>query len=129
VAKHDLGHCILPVLSPGRRIERIIAQAAAMRRTAVLWYEVGKAKQGGGTMPRVSEIEEPGGDPVLTEIFEQERAVFGGLLNPTKVMAHCPPILRAAKLLGASIEQSGQLPKALLSLVNFRVASINGCPF
>ena len=44
-------------------------------------------------------------------------------------MAHCPPILRAAKLLGASIEQSGQLPKVLLSLVNFRVASINGCPF
>jgi alkylhydroperoxidase family enzyme len=80
-------------------------------------------------MPRVSEIEEPGGDPVLTQIFEQERAVFGDLLSPTKVMAHCPPILRAAKLLGASIEQSGQLPKALLSLVNFRVASINGCPF
>lgn len=48
-------------------------------------------------MPRVSEIEEPGGDPVLTRIFEQERAAFGDLLNPTKVMAHCPPILRAAK--------------------------------
>lgn len=80
-------------------------------------------------MPRVSEIEEPGGDPVLKDIFERERAVFGDLLNPTKVMAHCPPILRAAKALGASIEQSGQLPKALLALVNFRVASINGCPF
>jgi len=44
-------------------------------------------------------------------------------------MAHCPPILRAAKLLGASIEQSGQLPKALLPLIYLRVASINGCPF
>jgi alkylhydroperoxidase family enzyme len=115
--------------APCPSIERIIAQVAAMRRAAVLWYKVGKAKQGGGTMPRVREIEEPGGDLVLTQIFEQERTVFGGLLNPTKVMAHCPPILRAAKLLGASIEQSGQLPKALLSLVNFRVASINGCPF
>ncbi len=80
-------------------------------------------------MPRVSEIEDSGGDPVLKEIFEREREMFGGLLNPTKVMAHCPPILRAAKLLGASIEQSGQLPKELLALVNFRVASINGCPF
>jgi alkylhydroperoxidase family enzyme len=80
-------------------------------------------------MPRVSEIEDAGGDRVLDEIFEKERAAFGDLLNPTKVMAHCPPILRAAKLLGASIEQSGQLPKALLALVNFRVASINGCPF
>lgn len=80
-------------------------------------------------MPRVSEIEEDGGDPVLKELFEKERAVFGGVLNTTKVMAHCPPILRAAKLLGASIEQSGQLPKALVSLVSLRVAAINGCPF
>jgi len=44
-------------------------------------------------------------------------------------MAHCPPILRAVKLLGASIEQSGQLPKTLVSLVSLRVAAINGCPF
>jgi alkylhydroperoxidase family enzyme len=80
-------------------------------------------------MPRISEIEEDGGDPVLNELFEKERAVFGGLLNTTKVMAHCPPILRAAKLLGASIEQSGLLPKALVSLVSLRVAAINGCPF
>jgi len=80
-------------------------------------------------MPRVREIEEPGDDPVLKDIFEKERGVFGDLLNPTKVMAHCPPILRAAKLLGASIDQSGLLPKSLLALVNFRVASINGCPF
>jgi alkylhydroperoxidase family enzyme len=80
-------------------------------------------------MPRISEIEEPGDDPILTQIFEREREAFGDLLNPTKIMAHCPPILRAAKMLGASIDQSGQLPKALLSLVNFRVASINGCPF
>jgi alkylhydroperoxidase family enzyme len=80
-------------------------------------------------MPRVSEIEEDGDDPVLKELFDKERAVFGGVLNTTKVMAHCPPILRAAKLLGAAIEQSGQLPKALVALVSLRVAAINGCPF
>jgi hypothetical protein len=49
-------------------------------------------------MPRVSEIEEDGGDPTLVAAFEKEREIFGDLLNPTKVMAHCPPILRAAKL-------------------------------
>jgi alkylhydroperoxidase family enzyme len=80
-------------------------------------------------MPRVSEIENDGGDPTLAAAFEKEREIFGGLLNPTKVMAHCPPILRAAKLLGASIEQSGQLPKELPPLIYLRVASINGCPF
>lgn len=80
-------------------------------------------------MPRVTEIEESGGDEILADIFKSDFARFGGLLNPTKVMAHCPPILRAAKLLSASIEQSGRLPKSLLALVYLRVASINGCPF
>ena len=80
-------------------------------------------------MPRVSEIEEDGGDPTLAEVFRRQREMFGDLLNPTKVMAHCPPILRAAGALGAAIEQSGQLPKGLLPLVYLRVATLNGCPF
>jgi len=80
-------------------------------------------------MPRVREIEDAGGDAALAEAFETERARLGDLLNPTKVMAHCPPILVAAKALGAAIERSGQLPKGLLPLVYLRVSSINGCPF
>ena len=63
-------------------------------------------------MPRVREIEDDGGDPILNEIF-----------------AHCPPIMKAAKQLSASIEKSGRLPAALVPLVYLRVALINGCPF
>jgi alkylhydroperoxidase family enzyme len=80
-------------------------------------------------MPRVKEIEDAAGDPVLENLFEKERAVYGYVLNSTKVMAHCPPILRAAKLLSASIAQSGTLPKGLADLISLRVAAINGCPF
>jgi alkylhydroperoxidase family enzyme len=80
-------------------------------------------------MPRVREIEDAAGDPALEEMFKAERERMGGLLNPTKILAHCPPILRAAKALGASIAQSGQLPAVLVALICFRVASINGCPF
>lgn len=80
-------------------------------------------------MPRIREIEGAGGDVILADAFQRERELFGDLLNPTKIMAHCPPILRAAKALGAAIEQSGQLPKGLLPLVYLRVASLNGCPF
>ena len=80
-------------------------------------------------MPRVREIDDDGGDPILKEIFAREREIFGDLLNPTKVLAHCPPILKAAKQLGASIEKSGRLPAALVPLINLRVAQINGCPF
>lgn len=80
-------------------------------------------------MPRVSEIEDDGGDPILEEVFARERELFGGLLNSTKVYAHCPPILKAAKQLSVSIEKSGLLPADLLPLVYLRVALINGCPF
>src|SRR5882762_2022223 len=61
--------------------------------------------------------------------LHKEREIFGGLLNTTKVFAHCPPIMKAAKQLGASIEKSGRLPGALVPLVYLRVALINGCPF
>lgn len=80
-------------------------------------------------MPRVREIEDDGGDPILKEVFAGQRERLGGLLNTTKVMAHCPPILKAAGALGAAIEQSGQLPKGFVPLVNLRVATLNGCPF
>jgi alkylhydroperoxidase family enzyme len=80
-------------------------------------------------MPRVKEIEEARGDPLLEELFAKERAIYGHLVNPTKVMAHCPPILRATKMLGAAIAESGTLPKGLVPLVSLHVAAINGCPF
>ncbi|MGH7333630.1 MAG: hypothetical protein ACREKS_12975 [Candidatus Rokuibacteriota bacterium] len=80
-------------------------------------------------MPRVREIEEPGHDSILREQFERDRQLFGFVLNTTKVQAHCPPILKAAKQLSAAMEKSGRLPAELLALVYLRVAQINGCPF
>lgn len=80
-------------------------------------------------MPRVREISEAGHNPALIEIFDRERSHFGDVLNTTKVMAHCPPILQAAKEFGAAIEKSGLLPASLRPLVYLRVATLNGCPF
>jgi alkylhydroperoxidase family enzyme len=80
-------------------------------------------------MPRVRDLSEDGGDPLLAEIFSKERQAFGDLMNPTKVMAHCPPIMVAAKRLSAAVEKSNRLPAQLRALVYLRVATINGCPF
>lgn len=80
-------------------------------------------------MPRVREIEDPGDDPILKETWAREQEVFGAILNPTKVQAHTPGIMRAAKQLSAAVERSGLLPPQLLALVYLRVARINGCPF
>jgi len=80
-------------------------------------------------MPRVREIDDAGDDPILNEIFPKEREAFGFLLNTTKVQAHTPGIMKAAKQLSAAVEKSGLLPPQLLALVYLRVALINGCPF
>ena len=80
-------------------------------------------------MPRVREITEPGDDPLLTEAFAKETELFGAVLNTTKVQAHTPGIMKAAKALSIAVDRSGLLPKDLLPLVYLRVALINGCPF
>ena len=80
-------------------------------------------------MPRVREIEDDGGDPILKEIFAKERELFGAVFNTTKVYAHCPPILKAAKQLSVAVDKSGLLTPQLLALVYLRVSLINGCPF
>jgi hypothetical protein len=108
--------------SLGEVLPRYPARAAAARGR-------GRRATQEASMPRVKEIEDEGNDPILTELFAKERELFGAVLNTSKVYAHCPPILKAAKQLSASIERSGQLPAALLPLVYLRVALINGCPF
>ena len=80
-------------------------------------------------MPRVREIDTPGDDPILKELFAKEEERFGFVFNTSKVQAHRPGILKAAKQLTAAVEKSGLLPPELLSLVSLRVARINGCPF
>jgi alkylhydroperoxidase family enzyme len=80
-------------------------------------------------MPRIREIEEPGDDPILKDVFAKEHDTFGYVLNPTKIQAHTPGIMKAAKQLSAAVEKSGLLAAQLRSLVYLRVALINGCPF
>ena len=41
-------------------------------------------------MPRISEIEDDGGDPTLKAIFDRQRELFGDVLNPTKVHGALP---------------------------------------
>jgi alkylhydroperoxidase family enzyme len=80
-------------------------------------------------MPRVREVDEPGDDPILQQAWEREQQLFGAVLNPTRIQAHTPGILKAAKQLSVAVERSGLLPPQLLALVYLRVAVINGCPF
>ena len=79
--------------------------------------------------PRIREIDEPGDDPILKETWARQRELFGFILNPTKIQAHTPGIMKAAQALSTAVQRSGLLPPQLLYLVYLRVAVINGCPF
>jgi alkylhydroperoxidase family enzyme len=80
-------------------------------------------------VPRVREIDDPGSDPILRETFAREQETFGAVLNTTKVQAHRPEIMKAAKRLAAAVDASGLLAPQLVALVYLRVALLNGCPF
>ncbi len=61
-------------------------------------------------MPRVREIEDDGGDPILREVFARQHELFGGLLNPTKVLARAQePIFSP----GPEWEKVGQVPNVV----------------
>ena len=61
--------------------------------------------------------------------FEGDTTLFGEVLNSTRVYAHCPTILDAAKAMGSGVSRSGHLPEELRCLINVKAAVMVGCPF
>ncbi len=80
-------------------------------------------------MERIRPLKEKDVSPESQVHFQRDRTLFGTVLNSTGIYAHCPPILHAAKVLGAAIEQSGRLPRELRCLINVKAAALVGCPF
>ncbi len=80
-------------------------------------------------MSRIPPVDPEQAPAELREIFTQQAAEWGAPLGPTRVMAHCPPLVRGARGLGIALEKSGQLAAELRDLVSLRVAQLIGCPF
>jgi alkylhydroperoxidase family enzyme len=78
---------------------------------------------------RVPPIEPDQAPEELRAVLDRQRELYGAPLGPTLVMAHCPPLVRAAGGLGPALEKSGQLAPELRDLVCLRVAQLIGCPF
>ena len=78
---------------------------------------------------RIAPVDPASAPPEMQEIFSRQTEQWGAPLAPTLVMAHCPPLVRAAAGLSIGLEKSGQLPAELRDLVCLRVAQLIGCPF
>jgi len=80
-------------------------------------------------MARIREADPSAAPPEIQKIFEEQKETYGEVLNSYLISSHRPSILLANQAFGGAIEESGLLPVGLRTLLNVRVAQINGCPF
>ena len=80
-------------------------------------------------MDRIRPLTRDQAHPDAQAFYDRDEAAFGLVLNPTKVMAHRPPILAASKQLSRSVSVEAVLPADLRALICVRVATLVGCPF
>ena len=68
-------------------------------------------------------------DDAIRAVFDAQARKWGApLLNHT-LYARRPPIFRGVRAMWGGLDRSGLIDGALASLVNVRVASLNGCVF
>ncbi|MBI2881279.1 MAG: carboxymuconolactone decarboxylase family protein [Candidatus Tectomicrobia bacterium] len=80
-------------------------------------------------MARIREVDPRTAPPEIQRTFEEQRELYGEVLNSSKISAHRPTVFHANMAFGRAIDESGLLPVGLRSLLCVRVAQINGCPF
>ncbi len=77
---------------------------------------------------RIPPVEPENADKQLQAVYNSLRKVYGTELNPLKVLAHKPQVMRAVmNLYGAIHEHSASVSDELKELISLRIAQINGC--
>ncbi len=78
---------------------------------------------------RMNGVNPDNADDLTRAVFEAQARKWGApLLNHT-LYARRPTIFRGVRGMWAGLDQSGLIDGALASLVNTRVAALNGCVF
>lgn len=80
-------------------------------------------------MARIPEADPSATPPEIQKLLEEQRTAYGEIMNAALISCYRPSIFLANHASGQAIEESGLLPVGLRTLLNVRVAQINGCPF
>ena len=80
-------------------------------------------------MPRISGAERNTVGPSIEKAFEGQEKKWGAVLGPYPLYARRPTIFKAVQGMWVGLAQSDLLDRSLVSLLNRRVASLNGCVF
>ena len=80
-------------------------------------------------MPRVPEIDPAATSGYVAAMLKGQTETFGAPLNNHLLYAHRPDLFKAVRGMWGALDKDGILGDALVSMVNRRVASLNGCVF
>jgi alkylhydroperoxidase family enzyme len=80
-------------------------------------------------MARVADVKPEEADRYVKDVLEAQSKVWGSPLLNHLVYARRPSIFKGARAMWSGIDASGLIDAGLRSLINRRVASINGCEF
>jgi len=80
-------------------------------------------------MARIPEIDPAATSGYTAAILKSQAKTWGAPLNNHLLYAHRPDLFKAVRGMWTAVDSAGLLGPALLSLINRRVASLNGCVF
>ena len=80
-------------------------------------------------MTRIEGIDPDRAQGSIKAVFEAQSKRWGAPLENHLIYARRPTIFRGARAMWSGLDSSGLIDGKLLSLINRRVAAINGCEF
>ena len=80
-------------------------------------------------MSRISGINPEQSDGYSQAVLNAQAKTWGAPLNNHLLYARRPALFKAVRAMWTAIDRDGLIGVALLSLINRRVASLNGCVF
>ena len=86
-------------------------------------------KKGGSAVTRIDGVDPDHAQGPMKAIFEAQINKWGAPLLNHLLYARRPTIFRGVRAMWTGLDSSGLIDGKLLSLINRRVAAINGCEF
>jgi hypothetical protein len=80
-------------------------------------------------MPRIPPINPAETSGYTAAVLKAQTETWDAPLNNHLIYAHRPDLFKAVRGMWMAVDKQGLLGTALVSLINRRVASLNGCVF
>jgi hypothetical protein len=80
-------------------------------------------------MTRIKGIASEETNGYIKDVYHNQIQKYGKVLENHKLYARRPTIFKAVRGMWEGIDQSGLISEELKTMLNIRVASMNGCPF